>query len=230
MIPREHLKILRQWSPASAALTTQSPTSRLPSTPAPVVDYDGGRRAALGRMPPTPGQQHQQQAHERRRWARRRLPESCLSSASSFSPVSAEVGRAAAAKLRAPVVAAAETEGVTCTLAMVAGGGGGEGKMLEAQRELGLASIESVGIAASLCEHRAQGSAIAPGPVQPAGGAAGGSGREGAVANHTRTFRPPSSQKGAGHHQNMAIFAGENPLRNGEVCGATGAAAAAGAR
>jgi len=31
---------------ASAALTTQSPTSRLPSTPAPVVDYDGGRRVA----------------------------------------------------------------------------------------------------------------------------------------------------------------------------------------
>ena len=30
--------------PASAALTTQSPTSRLPSTPAPVVDYDGHRR------------------------------------------------------------------------------------------------------------------------------------------------------------------------------------------
>jgi len=41
-IPREHLKILRQCFPASAALTTQSPTSRLPSTPAPVVDYDGG--------------------------------------------------------------------------------------------------------------------------------------------------------------------------------------------
>ena len=44
VIPREHLKILRQCSPASAALMTQSPTSRLPSTPAPVVDYDGGRR------------------------------------------------------------------------------------------------------------------------------------------------------------------------------------------
>ena len=44
VFPREHLKILRHCSPASAALTTQSPTSRLPSTPAPVVDYDGGRR------------------------------------------------------------------------------------------------------------------------------------------------------------------------------------------
>ena len=32
---------------ASAALTTQSPTSRLPSTAAPVVDYDGGRRVAV---------------------------------------------------------------------------------------------------------------------------------------------------------------------------------------
>ena len=38
------MKILRHCSPASAALTTQSPTSRLPSTPAHVVDYDGGRR------------------------------------------------------------------------------------------------------------------------------------------------------------------------------------------
>jgi len=40
---------LQHGSPASAALTTQSPTSRLPSTAAPVVDYDydGGRRIKI---------------------------------------------------------------------------------------------------------------------------------------------------------------------------------------
>ena len=44
--PTPAVKILRHCSPASAALTTQSPTSRLPSTPPPVVVYDGGRRAS----------------------------------------------------------------------------------------------------------------------------------------------------------------------------------------
>ena len=42
---RRLTKILRRDSPASAAVTTQSRTSRLPSMAAPVVDYDGGRRA-----------------------------------------------------------------------------------------------------------------------------------------------------------------------------------------
>jgi len=43
----QHLKILRHCSPASAALTTQSSTSRLPSTPAPVVVYNGGLHAGV---------------------------------------------------------------------------------------------------------------------------------------------------------------------------------------
>jgi len=40
------MKILRHDSSRLGCAATQSPTSRLPSTPGPVVVYDGGRRSS----------------------------------------------------------------------------------------------------------------------------------------------------------------------------------------
>ena len=45
MCSREHLKNSAAWFSRLGCAATQSPTSRLPSTPARVVDYDGGRRS-----------------------------------------------------------------------------------------------------------------------------------------------------------------------------------------
>ena len=45
----------RQLFSRLGCAATLSPTSRLPSTPAPVVDYDGGRRSAPRRPPTTQG-------------------------------------------------------------------------------------------------------------------------------------------------------------------------------